>query len=254
MEHFGFRDRLQAFGVHLGLSALVLLSVFAVIVVFWYPPPFLRLQGLLLIVAVLIAVDLVLGPMLTFVVYRKGKKSLRFDLGVIVLLQLAALAYGVHVIYQERPYFMVFALDRFNVLAAADVDMQAVEAAGFADKPWRGPRQLVAYMPLGEEFQRFQDSVIFAGQPDLERRPEYWGAYPEEALPVKAAALSLDELATARPEQLAVLERAVARTGHDWGGLAFVPVMGKAADYAALVETQNHQLVGFAALDPWIND
>ena len=56
--------------------------------------------------------------------------------------------------------------------------MEAVEAAGFDAKPWRGPATVVAYMPLGEEFQRFQDSVIFEGQPDLERRPEYWGEYP----------------------------------------------------------------------------
>jgi hypothetical protein len=254
MKHFGFRDRLRAFGIHLGLSGLVLLGVFAIIVVFWYPPPYMRLQGALRIVAVMTAVHLLIGPLLTFLIYRKGKKGLRFDLSVIVLLQVAALAYGVQAIYHERPHFLVFAVDRFNVLAAADVDMQAVQQAGFRDKPLRGPRQLMAYMPLGEEFQRFQDSVIFGGQPDLDRRPEYWAEYPQPALPVQAAARPLDELAAARPGQLATLEQAVARTGLAWEQLAFVPVMGKADDYAALLETGNHQLVGFAALDPWVND
>ena len=34
------------------------------------------------------------------------------------------------------------------------------------------------------------------------------------------------------------------RTGRSWQELAFVPVIGKTVDFAALVETQSHQLLG----------
>lgn len=251
---FGLKDRLRAFGIHLLASALVLLAVCALVAMVWYPGQYLKLQGVLGIILVLVGVDVVLGPLLTFVVYRKGKKSLRFDLSMIVLLQLIALGYGGHVIYKERPYFLVHALDSFHVVTRPEVDMERVQSKGLAAKPFADVAHIVSYMPMGEEFQRFQDSVMFEGAPDLERRPEYWEAYPKTATVVESRAKPLAKLRMARPEHERTLDKAVSKTGLTQDQLLFLPLRGKHTDMAALIETENFQVVGIADVDPWIED
>ena len=64
------------------------------------------------------SVDVVLGPVLTFAVFNraKGVRHLRRDLAVIGVLQTAALAYGLHTVYIVRPVAMVFEVDRFRLV------------------------------------------------------------------------------------------------------------------------------------------
>jgi hypothetical protein len=49
-------------------------------------------EGLLLLMA---GIDIVVGPLLTLIVFKAGKKGLKFDLALIALAQAAFLAYGV---------------------------------------------------------------------------------------------------------------------------------------------------------------
>ena len=87
------REKLKAAGIHL-LAGLVLISlVFCLIYFVWYPAPFYQLSGGKDLLELIFIVDVVLGPLLTLVVYNQ-KKSLRertLDIGLIVCLQLAAL-------------------------------------------------------------------------------------------------------------------------------------------------------------------
>ncbi len=57
--------------------------------------------------------------MVTLIVFNPGKRLalLRLDLAVIGTIQAAALAYGVSVIAEARPVYMVFTVDRFDLVA-----------------------------------------------------------------------------------------------------------------------------------------
>ena len=50
-----------------------------------------------------IGVAVVIGSLITLVIFDLKKKALKFDLSVIAALQLAALAYGCHVRFESRP-------------------------------------------------------------------------------------------------------------------------------------------------------
>ena len=65
---------------------------------------------------------LALGPLLTLIAFKSGKPSLKFDLSCIVLLQLGALLYGGTLFHQQRPAFVVFGVDRFTTIPAAEVE------------------------------------------------------------------------------------------------------------------------------------
>jgi hypothetical protein len=70
---------------------------------------------------------MVLGPSLTLIAFKSGKPSLKFDLRCIVLLQLGALLYGGMIVYQQRPAFVVFGVDRFTTIPAAEVDFDRIK-------------------------------------------------------------------------------------------------------------------------------
>lgn len=128
--------RLRAFLVHLAASAAVLGAVVAAVLLWWYPGPMLSIQGGMGIMLLILSVDLVLGPALTGLVYKPGKKSLKFDLSMIVLFQVVALAYGINSIKAQRPAYLAFTFDRFFVVSAADAVGTLPAQASLPN--WRG--------------------------------------------------------------------------------------------------------------------
>lgn len=100
-------DKIKASGLHLMLSTLVLTSVFGLIMWGWYPGFLYEANDAWQGSKVVVAADLVLGPLLTFLIFKRGKKGLKLDLTVIALLQIVALGYGASVLYFCRPLAIV---------------------------------------------------------------------------------------------------------------------------------------------------
>jgi hypothetical protein len=110
--------RVRAFLIHLGIS----LSIFAVLAYLvmevWYPDFFFETDGGWQGLRLLLGVDLVLGPLLTLIVYRAGKPGLGFDLTVIGAVQAACLAAGVWIVHAERPLAIVYVDGSFYSVTA----------------------------------------------------------------------------------------------------------------------------------------
>lgn len=94
--------------IHLSLSVILIGALTLVVIYLWYPFPLYKIAGVIEPAKLLLLIDVIIGPLLTFVVYKKSKKYLKLDLSIIAVLQLAALSYGVHVIYQGRANLIVF--------------------------------------------------------------------------------------------------------------------------------------------------
>ncbi len=97
--------KLRAASIHMGISATIFLIFLYLILVEWYPPPFFSTDGGWKGVQIMVLVDIVLGPMLTFIIFnpRKSRKEIMLDLSIIAVLQLGALAWGGHTVYNQRP-------------------------------------------------------------------------------------------------------------------------------------------------------
>lgn len=247
--------KLKASLTHLTLSSVVVGSIFLIIFFAWYPYPYFEIRGAGDIVLILIGVDLVLGPLLTFIVYKPKKKSLVFDLSVIVIIQLSALVYGVSTIYEERPYFMVFAVDRFTLLAEKDVDFSQIADQELKEKPGIGPVLVLAKMPEDlQEQQKLMTEVVFEHKPDLDRRPKYWVPYQQNQEIVFARTKTLQALRDKRESVAARVDKIVASYGGDINDLAFAPMIGKNGDFAIVLERKTGRLVDAIAVDPWLDD
>jgi hypothetical protein len=104
-----FKEKIRAASIHLGISLLIFLGIFYVILFEWYPEPFFTAEGGWDGIKLMAAVDLVLGPSLTFIIfnYAKAKKEILFDLSLIAIVQVSALLWGGLQVYSERPVALV---------------------------------------------------------------------------------------------------------------------------------------------------
>lgn len=244
-------SKLRAFLTHFAISAAVVGSALAVIFIAWYPAPYFEVAGAWNVVKILIGVDLILGPLLTLILFRSGKPGLLFDLSVIALIQVSALAYGLTVIYQERPYFVVFAVDRFEVLARTEVDEATITDDRLKSKTWSEPIYAVASLPATlQEQQHLLDDVL-RGKPDIDRRPEFWSPYADKSDEVLDAATPLTEFREQRPDAADFADRFIdSRPGGD--RLVGLPVIGKQGAYIIVLDPEHRKPVGLIPVDPWV--
>jgi hypothetical protein len=102
--------KLKAFSYHFLISIVVFSLLFGVFILYLYPQPYFTVTGGWQGLLITALVDLVLGPLLSFIVYNasKAERKLIQDYVVIALLQVSALAYGINTIYQQHPVANVF--------------------------------------------------------------------------------------------------------------------------------------------------
>src|SRR5690606_10671717 len=96
--------------------------------------------------------------LLGWLVYKDGKKTLKFDLAVIIIIQIAAFCYGLFAIEQGRPAWLVFHADRFELLRKNDLILENIDQAHpqFQQVSWIGP-QFVAVKSATSTEQRQDD-------------------------------------------------------------------------------------------------
>jgi len=114
----------RAFLLHLGASAAIAGAALLVFVRLWYPLPYFVADGGWQGLRLVVLVDVVLGPLLTLVVYRKTKprRELFFDYACIGAVQVAALLLGLWTIYGQRTEVVVFADGRFYTVDAGTAE------------------------------------------------------------------------------------------------------------------------------------
>jgi hypothetical protein len=200
--------RWQAAGTHFLISLFIGALALGVILGMWFPGALFAAAGGLGLLYLLIGVDVVLGPLLTLLVFKSGKPGMKFDLAVIGAVQLAALVYGFSVVAQARPAFVVFVLDRFEMVAAVELEPEELAAAKreeFRSVPWTGPMLVAADMPADNAERQKLVELAQAGI-DLQHFPKYYVPYAERAQQVLAKAMTIARLRETEPANMPAVE------------------------------------------------
>lgn len=247
-SHLKFR--LKAFALHLCISILVVGAGIAAMAWAWYPSPLAQLEGWLRLLMVVLAVDVVLGPTCTFLVCSPGKKSLRFDLTVIALIQASAFVYGVYTSAAGRPVYLVFFKDRFEVVSAADFPKEELEAAKqsrFVHFPWLGPEPVTVVMPTErEEANRIIFSAMFGG--GLKVSPRHYQPYAAAAAAEQGRPLAA--IQARAPEQAKIVEDWLRAEGKDPSAVVFVPLKARLGYGLAMLDANTGGILSMRAIDP----
>jgi hypothetical protein len=245
--------RVQAALIHLGLSALVAATIVAVMLLVWYPSPYFAAAGGGTLLMLLIGVDVILGPLLTFIVYDPAKKSLIYDLAVIAMLQIAALIYGVHVMAAARPAFVVYLRGGFDVVSANDVvteGMAQAQLPEFQSVPLTGPRLAAARVPVDPGVQLRIGMEAAAGGADLTAYPRYYIPYATASREAAASGKPLAALAQASPENAAAVARLAASSGKSAEAMVYLPLHTRSAQMSIVLDKANGDVVGVLPLEP----
>ncbi len=147
--------------IHLLLS-IVVIGIFVFVVYnIWYPKPLATIAQVLSPLKLLILIDVVIGPLLTFIVFKKTKpiNALKLDLSIIVLLQISALCYGIYTIYNGKSSIVVFQDGQFYYLAEKYSNNNELNykelKPGFLSKP------KLAYIPKQNSKGLYDDYANF---------------------------------------------------------------------------------------------
>jgi hypothetical protein len=246
-------SRWKAAGIHFTLSLIVATALIVVMLLLWYPPPYFTLMGGAMLVVLIAGCDVVLGPLITLIIFRSGKKGLTFDLGTIAALQAIAMTYGLYTMFEARPVFTVFAVDRFEVVAANEIRPEELAKASrpeFASLSMAGPRVVGAMLPRDPKEQLDIAVSAMSGAGDIKTRPRLYVPYNWIAADAVRKSKPLDSLEKKHPGASAEIASKVA-TRAEGGQLAYVPIVGRFASMSAIVDARSGRIETIVDVDPW---
>ncbi len=244
------RRRTRAAAIHLLISAAVAGLAALLVFIVWYPGAFRLMAGGQNLFLLVCGVDVVVGPLLTFVVFNtaKGRTHLRRDLAVIGLLQAVALAYGMHTVYVARPVAMVFEVDRFRLVTANAVAVEELPKATpeFRELPLGGPQVIGARRPeAGAE--RNDAMIMGVNGVDVGQRPIFWQPYAKAQSRAVERSRPIGALLEHYPTQAAELKEHLAALHADAATARFLPVMAR-GDWVAVLD-QTGVVLGYLRFD-----
>lgn len=241
--------RFKAACIHLAICALVGAVLSAMLWYVWYPAPLLQAVGGTHIFLMLLVIDVILGPLLTFVVFKPGKRSLRFDLVCIAVVQLLALTYGLVALFEGRPVYVVSLGHRFDLVLASEVSDAELATAG-KTLSWRGPEWVgVKISADAKERERIMFSAL--GGSDYGHFPQHHqplAAMRDELLSKSKSTLELKILNAGKSLEI---DEWMATRGASSYTTRFQGLKAKGQDMAVIMDAKTAKVIGIAPFKPW---
>ncbi|WP_411688609.1 TfpX/TfpZ family type IV pilin accessory protein [Acinetobacter indicus] len=240
--------RLKFFLSHLSISFLIALLVIGLVFFLWYQTPLATAVGVTQIFLMILAIDVIVGPILGWLVYKEGKKTLKFDLSVIIIIQIAALCYGVYSIEQGRPAWLVFHADRFELVRKNDILLENIDQAQsqFQHVSWSKP-QFVA-VKSAVSIQQHQNDIFteVLGGISLAQQPERYVELIEAKAQIQKRSLPLKELEQYNSKT--EVEKILAKYPN---ADAWLPLKATAVDMVVLLNKEKAEVIKIVDLRPW---
>jgi len=248
-----WREKFLAFAIHFSVTAAVGACAAALIFLVWFPHPFATMIGGTDLFMLLVGCDLVLGPLLSLVVYnsRKSRRALAIDYTVIGLVQLATVFYGIYVVAGTRPVAVAFSKDRFEIVSARDIseaELTAARSPEYRILPLTGPR----YVNVKISAADYQDALFEALKGNEEhQRPKFYQPFGTALEQIRQRAGKVSDLEKKFPKYAPALESAVRESGLEPQFAHWLPVRHRAGFWTAIIDESTGRPLSYAAVDPY---
>lgn len=240
--------RVKAFVIHLLASMFIAIMVMLLVFYVWYPNPLHTAVGVTGIFLMLLIIDVILGPCLTLLVYKQGKKTLVMDLAIIALLQLAALGYGLYSVTEGRPAWLVFADTEFELVRVNEIDHRKITqaAAEYRTPSWFGPQWVAAVEPADKnESSDILFESVLAGI-GLAQRPNLYQPLDSQKTAIQPRLLQLSELSKNNSEEKIKALLTKYPQANSW-----LPLRTSQQNMVVLVNKANTEVIAVVDLRPW---
>jgi hypothetical protein len=247
-----WKDRFKASGIHLGLSLTMALLAALLVFGLWYPYPYREISGGRELFLIVVTVDVVLGPLITLAVFNRCKPwaELRRDLAIVVLIQLAALGYGLWTVFVARPVHMVFEYDRFRVVHAIEVppELLAQTPLDVNALPLTGPT-LLGLRPFHNDKEKMDATIAALRGVSLSARPDLWQSYGKSVPEILLAAKPVSELKFRLASQAGAIDHVLADAGRKSQATVYLPLAGRKSFWTVFLDPVTAQVVATMPLD-----
>lgn len=215
------RFRLKAFGLHLLVSAGVLTFVLGSLYLGWYRWPGWYLAGVSSVVAVVIAVDLTLGPLMTLLIAApsKPRSELARDIGIIAAVQLSALIYGAVSLWDGRPLYYAFSASELELVQGYDFNAHELaiareQHAALQPHWYSQPRWIWAPLPKDPgEAAKIVMAATVGGGDDVTSMPQYFKPWEQGLSELRTQLKRVDDIRYFSKLQKAALKQRMRALG-----------------------------------------
>ncbi len=242
------KTKIKAALLHLLFSIMVTGICCAFMLLHFYPSVFLDIENPVEALKILIPADIIIGPVLTFIIYKKGKWGLKFDLIAIALCQFIALGYGCWAIYSARPGFLVLHGDSFYIVPP-NIDQKALAGTTLAVGPLSSPKVVYLFLP-GDSAQRLKLAIdsTSAGIP-VHWQAQYFKSINEVNFQnLGKISIKPELLRKKNNKKQSMLLDKITRTGIPY---AFIPVIGSHSEKVIAVNLANKTLEKTLDIPPY---
>jgi hypothetical protein len=245
------RFRFTAFAWHLAGSASALTLTLGLLYLGWYHWPGWYLADMPAVLAIMVGVDVVLGPLLTLIVANpaKSRRVLSRDVGAIVLVQLMAFGYGVTTLWHGRPLYYAFSVNCLSMVQAQDIENDPA-AAGAQDSElaphWNSlPRWIWAPLPdNSEEADKIVRSAIQGGF-DVTARPAYYKPWASGAKELRSQLKRVEDIKFFSLKEQALLKQRMSALGLAPDRANAIALTGRKRPLLAVFDPSNLRLLAY---------
>lgn len=237
---------------HLTICSVI--GAFAAVLVFfiWYPAPYGEISGGREMFALLLMVDIILGPAITLLIAR-GKKSSRavfFDFFVIGVIQATALFYGVLTLFNARPVYLVFEYKNFAVVHAIDIDPELLKKSHsqYKNLPLLGPQLISLRRPESAGEQITTMITALQGISESEQ-PDLWQSYELAKSSIRKACKEISILKEKFPNYSSEIDQLITKEKIKPQDSCYLPTLSRGLVWTAIVEKSTALPKGYLPVD-----
>jgi hypothetical protein len=175
---------------------------------------------------------------------------------VIGTLQMIALAYGVHVLFESRPVNIVFVKDRFELVRANEYpkgELEKLESGAHGSLTWTGPRIVGAKLPTDPKERTDLVCSTIGGGPDVHLLPRYYVPYDEVRELAKQKGEPIQKLRDRNPgaASAAQIAAVLASIGRKENELLFLPMRAGKSDLTIFIDAKTGAILKISSIKPW---
>ena len=217
----------------------------------WYPQPLVDAAGTARLPVFLAIAAVTLGPLAALLSGRSPVPRAWMGWTRIAVVQAIVFAGCALTLYVQRPVYLVFTIDRFDLVVAKDLDPRDLAKAAreqFRRRPLGAPQYVAAVQPAEPaEAQRILAGALDGGR-DLQAYPQHYVPYAQEA---QNALKRAKPVTAALGKDPAAVESFLAAAGRSPASVKFLPLRARKRDGIVLLDATSGLPAGILLVDPW---
>jgi len=246
-ESSSTKSRVKAFIVHLAISGAAAGLLVLLFVKFWFPMPFFVADGGWEGMRLIVAVDVIIGPLLTLIVYntKKTRAHLVKDLTVVALLQVTAMGLGLYTVVGKRPAAVIYADGSAYSYNADEAALFPPAYHELADRSEVTPFFGVIDLPDDVETRQELRREHLMGRVAISKRFEYLKTLGEGVRAELELSAGLPQMVRKDPEKLSKVEQWATEHGATPDDYFIIPVICDYVDFLVFIAKSDLTVKGW---------